>query len=33
MLLAGLGVCSTLAWRRRQSARLRADDGRIRRRA
>ncbi|WP_198115917.1 FxDxF family PEP-CTERM protein [Massilia rhizosphaerae] len=33
MLLAGLGVCSTLAWRRRQSARVRADDGRIRRRA
>jgi hypothetical protein len=32
MLLAGLGVCTTLAWRRRQPARVRADAGRIRRR-
>jgi hypothetical protein len=31
MLLAGLGVCSTLAWRRRQPARVRADARRIRR--
>jgi hypothetical protein len=31
-LLAGLGVCSALAWRRRQPARVRADARRIRRR-
>ncbi len=32
MLLAGLGVLTTLAWRRRQPARVRAEAGRIRRR-
>jgi hypothetical protein len=32
MLLAGLGVLTTLAWRRRQPARVRVDAGRIRRR-
>jgi hypothetical protein len=31
MLLAGLGVCSALAWRRRQLVRVRAGDWRIRR--